>query len=81
MSEKPFQSTDGDDGETVALTNVENKHFKEIREWIEKFFDGKQVRQRKFCMHVVNHGSETLHSIQFIYMPLTPHLPTHASFT
>ena len=52
MSEKPFKSTAGDGGDTVALTNVKNEHFPKIRDWIKEFFrkyyqkqcfDGKQV--------------------------------------
>ena len=37
MGMEPFESTTGDCGSIVALTEVENEHFPRIRDWITEF--------------------------------------------
>ncbi len=31
---KPYADTGGDEGETIALTGVENEHFPQLKDWI-----------------------------------------------
>ena len=39
MKKKPFESTTGEEGDAVALTNVRNDNFPDMKKWIKGFFD------------------------------------------
>ena len=53
--EKPYESTGGDEGETVALTGIENVHFPAMKRWICSHLE--QVANRKV---VASHVAENV---------------------